>query len=127
MPQQTQRPCSHVGCPALTRERYCPQHINSKKKEQSAARKQLPPRVKNPIYSTARWKKVRLMVLRRDPVCVTEGCRSFTSEVDHIVPLAKGGGAYDMENLQGLCKPCHARKTQSEQQQERRELEEKKR
>lgn len=31
-------------------------------------------------------------------------------ELDHIVPLFKGG-ADDDSNLQGLCSPCHAAKT----------------
>ena len=38
-------------------------------------------------------------------------------EVDHIVPLALGGG-HGLTNLQALCKPCHAQKTRDQ----RREL-----
>lgn len=32
-------------------------------------------------------------------------------ECDHIVPVAKGGGALGLDNLQVLCVPCHKRKT----------------
>jgi len=34
-------------------------------------------------------------------------------ELDHVVPLADGGG-HALANLQTLCTPCHARKTASE-------------
>jgi len=47
------------------------------------------------------------MVLARDPLC---NCNQPATEVDHIVPKS-AGGSDSMENLQGLCKPCHSRKT----------------
>jgi 5-methylcytosine-specific restriction endonuclease McrA len=34
--------------------------------------------------------------------------------VDHIVPLARGGPAYDRANLQVLCIRCHRWKTARE-------------
>lgn len=34
----------------------------------------------------------------------------FTYEIDHIVPLFKGGGN-EITNLQALCRNCHAKKT----------------
>ena len=36
-------------------------------------------------------------------------------EVDHIVPLSRGGAEQDPANLQHLCVPCHAAKTRREQ------------
>lgn len=36
-------------------------------------------------------------------------------ELDHIVPLAQGG-TNDDDNLQALCRACHAKKTASELQ-----------
>lgn len=30
--------------------------------------------------------------------------------VDHIIELSEGGAAYDMRNLQTLCRECHNRK-----------------
>jgi 5-methylcytosine-specific restriction protein A len=36
--------------------------------------------------------------------------KQFAEELDHIVPLFKGG-TNDEDNLQGLCKKCHAEKT----------------
>ncbi len=57
----------------------------------------------------ADWEKRRLRILARDPVC--RGCfQALSSEVDHILPLERGGSNHD-DNLQGLCKTCHSRKT----------------
>jgi 5-methylcytosine-specific restriction endonuclease McrA len=81
-----------------------PKHTNQ------AARK---PRV----YDTQRWRKLRLHVLRRDPICVAcdaNGILSEAKEVDHIKPLSEGGNAFDTSNLQGLCKSCHSAKTMRE-------------
>lgn len=36
------------------------------------------------------------------------------AEVDGIVPLAEGGDPYRLEGLQGICSPCHWRKTGAE-------------
>lgn len=51
--------------------------------------------------------------LQEHPLCVmceAKGRVSVAEEVDHIIPLFKGG-ADEWENLQGLCKACHAEKT----------------
>lgn len=32
-------------------------------------------------------------------------------ELDHIIPIGKGGPKYDPENIQILCKSCHSKKT----------------
>lgn len=54
----------------------------------------------------------RARVLARFPVCVI--CRRAPSTAaDHIVNLARGGED-DESNMQGLCEPCHAVKTQRE-------------
>ncbi len=65
-----------------------------------------------------KWKELRLFVLRRQPLCVSckkEGVITEAREVDHIQPHAGNMELfYDLENLQALCKPCHSRKTMSE-------------
>lgn len=63
------------------------------------------------FYDSRRWRKARLNVLARDPVCVTEGCGRIATDVDHIRPIRDGGALLDGANLQALCHQCHARKT----------------
>lgn len=50
--------------------------------------------------------------LARDPVC--KKCHSAPSRhADHILPR-NSGGADSLDNLQGLCGPCHSAKTCSQ-------------
>ncbi len=66
------------------------------------------------FYKLARWKRVRRMVLSRQPLCVDPLSRHVgrpvaATEVDHVVPrLDAPDLAYSLENLRGVCKPCHA-------------------
>jgi 5-methylcytosine-specific restriction protein A len=55
----------------------------------------------------------RARVLRANPLCVAcqrKGRTSIATEVDHTVPLFKGG-TDDEANLAGLCDECHKVKT----------------
>lgn len=54
---------------------------------------------------TARWKKLRALVLRTSDVCWMCG-RGGADTVDHLIPLALGGQNV-IENL----RPAHGRKT----------------
>lgn len=56
------------------------------------------------------WAKTRLIVLRRDRYhCYVCG-EATAVEVDHIVPIARGG-SHELTNLAAVCPPCHRRKT----------------
>lgn len=65
----------------------------------------------------AQWEKLRLIVLARDDfmcrVCMARGRPTPATQVDHIVPKARGGSD-DMGNLQAICDDCHKAKTASE-------------
>lgn len=67
------------------------------------------------IRSSGQWQKVRDMALNRNPLCVEcekAGIIETAKDVDHIVPLAvRPDLAFDLDNLQGLCRACHNRKT----------------
>lgn len=61
-----------------------------------------------------KYQALRLRVLREQPLCATD-CGRASVEVDHIVPLHRGGALMDRANLQGLCGGCHRVKTAREQ------------
>jgi 5-methylcytosine-specific restriction enzyme A len=72
-----------------------------------------------------RWQRVRLTALGRCPMCAR--CNLALSDiVDHVVPAGvavqqardsgrfpfdRYAGYYLLSNLQGLCRPCHGKKT----------------
>lgn len=60
------------------------------------------------------WAKFRAGYIKRNPLCrecKSKGIIRAAKEVDHIVPISKGGDKYNEANLQSLCKSCHSRKT----------------
>jgi len=115
MPAKAKRGCKQCG--VLTDSTYCPAHAGLAKRYDAE-------RSKDPIrklFNTVRWHWVRKTVLARDRICVI--CKSWAAEeCDHVIParkyIAQHGGDmnrfYDESNLAGLCKPCHSRKTATE-------------
>lgn len=71
------------------------------------------------------WQKKREAVLRRDKglcmVCLGKGFVTMATEVDHIIGRAEGkrkkvppAQLESLNNLQAICKECHAIKTAKE-------------
>jgi len=58
-----------------------------------------------------RWRRLRLMKLRRDPLCAK--CGGPATEVHHV-QAKRDGGSDALDNLQSLCKPCHSAITMRE-------------
>ena len=61
------------------------------------------------VARRARW-------LSEHPLCTTcmlSGRIAAATEVDHVIAIMHGGPDDD-SNLQSLCAPCHARKTDSD-------------
>jgi 5-methylcytosine-specific restriction endonuclease McrA len=59
-------------------------------------------------YDRHAWKTLRLQIGQRDSWCcqvVEDGrvCGAPAREVDHIIPLSKGGAWYDPSNLRLAC------------------------
>lgn len=71
------------------------------------------PRHGRKVYDSGAWKRARLVILARGPLCAACGIEAAT-DVDHIVPLRDGGAPFDAENLQPLCRVCHSEKTAHE-------------
>lgn len=70
-------------------------------------------------YNTARWKKLRAIVLAASPYCTrceADGIVTPSDTVNHRVPH-KGDFElfWDMENLEAVCKSCHSRTIQREE------------
>jgi 5-methylcytosine-specific restriction protein A len=113
VPDLSLRACAQGRCPELVVSGYCANHGGNS--ERAAGRKRF-----DDARGTAAsrgydavWQRLRLVVLREEPVC--RKCqRALSREVDHIVPIAAGGERLERSNLQGLCKPCHSRKTATE-------------
>ena len=56
------------------------------------------------------WRRLREVILSRDPLCVC-GCGQPSTDVDHIDNDPTNN---DLDNLAGMAKECHSRKTQAD-------------
>ncbi len=64
----------------------------------------------------AAWRKCRKLFAEKHPVCCTPDCGAPTEEVDHIESVAdRPDLKLKWSNLRPLCKPCHSRRTATEQ------------
>ncbi|MBI1824825.1 MAG: HNH endonuclease [Planctomycetes bacterium] len=102
MPHSAPYPCRFAGCRALTFNGVlCDAHrrvadISDTRRPNSSAR-----------GYTSTWRRLRIMVLRREPLCQWPECNEPANQVDHIVPLSKGG-TNEFSNLQSLCARHHS-------------------
>lgn len=64
------------------------------------------------FYLTRGWKRFAASIRQQEPDCRI--CGQPTWCVDHIIAIADGGATWDRQNLQPLCRRCHARKSQRE-------------
>ena len=58
------------------------------------------------VYRTPLWARVRREVLERDG-WTCQSCGGPGTEAHHRVKLQDGGEAYDLANLETLCRGCH--------------------
>jgi len=103
--------CSEPGCgKGSTQGGRCDEHRRSQQRYRSQQR--VSPSRNG--YGRA-WAKISQTIRGEQPWCINyDTCGNPSQEVDHILPK-EDGGTDDRENLQGLCKPCHSRKTMREQ------------
>jgi 5-methylcytosine-specific restriction protein A len=69
------------------------------------------------FYSSSAWLKLRNYKRLLNPIC--ESCEKLGliipfNTIDHIKPISEDGEALSLDNLQTLCKQCHAIKTGKE-------------
>ena len=111
MPYKPKKPCQHPGCPelAVPRKNYCPRHGDLFARSAPAPKKDERESSSKRGYGRL-WTKIRLMYLRRNPMCSEKGCNKLAKEVDHKKALS-AGGTNNFSNLQGFCKRHHSIKT----------------
>jgi 5-methylcytosine-specific restriction enzyme A len=99
------RVCMEVRCPspAVYRGR-CREHSRSRERTTHPNKS---------FYNSARWKYARQRQLFDFPLC--EVCGLVATDVDHRVPLERGGAPFAPANLSSLCHPHHSEKTRREQ------------
>lgn len=69
------------------------------------------------LYNCKRWHDLRAAVLRKYPICTDPHrirCRAASTVADHVIDH-RGNLVlfYSFDNLRGVCKPCHDKKTGS--------------
>ena len=114
MPLRSQKPCNAQGCNVLTRNsRYCDQHKDVGKRFEVKQRETSSQRG----YSY-KWQQARKSYLAKHPLCAEcerQGLVVEATDLDHIVPHGGDKEAFWVRsNWQGLCHPCHSRKTAAE-------------
>jgi len=118
MPSAAPRPCRHPGCSQLVRDGggYCIQHKQVKQEIRKQSDKDRGTSAQRGYGY--KWQQLRARYLVSHPLCLEckkAGLVKIAEVVDHIVPH-KGDMAlfWDSDNWQPLCKPCHDRKTATE-------------
>ncbi len=112
MTDKIPHPCNSPGCSKPTTKRYCSSCNSTKTKDKA-------------WYTSYQWRQIRDAHLKEFPLCQCtssaycehepgECLSNHQPEVDHIIPISKGGNRTARANLQTLCKSCHSRKTKQE-------------
>lgn len=105
-------PCAEPRCSAFAEVRgRCKAHATERNRETHTPRHRHTPATSR-VYSSKRWRVLRLRTLRRYPLCAE--CGALATEVDHVTPIEEGGQPWAPANLQSLCATCHGRKTAGE-------------
>lgn len=96
--------CMNFPCPNLATEGgHCPKHARPRAAKQT-----------DPFYLSPRWRRFRAWYLAGHPMCIQcerEGRLVPADMVDHVVELRDGGDPLSEDNVQALCRKCHAVKT----------------
>lgn len=106
MPDAALRACAMPRCPELVAKGYC--------RKCAAEREQQRPNVElRRFYRTARWARLRNVVLQEEPFCPeceAEGMVGATEDVHHK-QKATSENFFVRDNLQAVCHRHHSRHT----------------
>jgi len=119
------RLCSFPGCRAVVTHGRCAKHQAREPNREPAPTTEWDHESKRFLDSVA-WRKLRSAFLARNPFCqscLEDGRYVAAVEVDHALSRHEHPQlALDWDNLKGLCKACHGRKTRREIVARRRRL-----
>ena len=116
------KPCSFCNKQAI-RNGLCEDHITkvrvlAKKPKKRKNNKKRKKRKNNyPLKNCPKWRDLRTAYLAQNRYCErclinTGRLKVFATDVDHIKPVREYPElAYEISNLQSLCRSCHAYKT----------------
>lgn len=108
MPHAPPSPCAEPGCGRLTHDARCPEHARSQRRRYARTPRRMDAKR---FYAGARWQRVRRMKLAAHPVCEEPGCHEAAVDVHHRRPWQDIPElAFDLNNLEALCKACHNRR-----------------
>lgn len=90
---------------ALERSRYCKEH--QPKKTKTTQQEKEYRKMKNKIYSSKKWKKLRQIIFERD-MFTCRFCGAKAEEVHHIISICEDESkVFEKENLVAICRDCH--------------------
>lgn len=100
--------CAEPNCPHLVSSRYCPEHASAYEHARGNY-------TFRRLYRTARWARLRALVLNEEPLCpecMADGLITPCTDVHHHKQKATEQNFFDRANLQALCHEHHSRHTQ---------------
>jgi len=116
MPAKLKKRCGYRGCPNVTTERYCDEHLRLMRRESDRRRGSTTERGYD-----GDWE--RLAEQRREldgylcQACLLDQRLTVSKLVDHIYPIhVRPDWRLEIANTQVLCRPCHTRKTSEDNQ-----------
>lgn len=103
MPAAPRRPCRKAGCSALhtNASGLCDKHQVEYQAAYDRSRKSSTQRGYD-----AKWRKLRAIKLRANPLCECPGCERVAALVHH---KDKNSHNNSSDNLMSVCQPCHER------------------
>lgn len=117
MPTRSPTPCTHPNCPKLVRgASQCAAHRTVERKQADQYRGSSHSRGYGSDWQAVREKHLNGFRNQECAHCRLKGRRTPAWDVDHIIPHSGRGDPkrLDPNNLQTLCKSCHATKTAKE-------------
>lgn len=116
MPAKSLKPCSKGGCNALTRERYCGDHLVVEEAQARESNKQYDSKKRDKcsqeFYRSKAWKELRNLAFNRDKglcqSCLKQEHYRTADVVHHIIEIKSDWEKrLELNNLESICHKCH--------------------